>query len=1578
MKLLITSIAVLSFYVPSLFGLSQSINLLDENFDGYSASAFLDSWAVSSTNDGRVDLVASPEDPSDLRIRLDDSRNDEVFSHNVISKTVTFPDAFQSLRLEFDYFGENDEAHTYANLSSTRSFDGMVLKSDGQVLYRRDAGSFSEGRNMLTFSSESFYESGYIQPSNLEGGKTLTIEFHQYDNFSYPYDGIFFDNVKLSGQTRQAIIIENPYLISESDTTFTIPVLYLPIPDSDTVIQLWDETTGLQHGSAVLPAGEALAFLKFPGFDDAVIDGLEQRTLWVSDGISRTESFQIKIEDDEKVGLNLTVPLEVEELGGNQSGTIRLANSGELTRSVNIYLESSHPEIISVPSYVRFPSYSDENASRSFSLVPTVNPELTGDIEVTITARFGSEVVSATSLVVEGNTREPHVAGPDTVEEGTSDIPYQVFINGIFSEDTLVELSSSDSRLQLSTSTLVIPALQQVGSFTVSLPENSIDDGNYTIELVAEVVNQPPSSFVITAIDNDASFFATNLSDFVQRDSNFSLTLQAKNRDGSEINNFEGDVTISLYDSLTDTETVLLDDVAVTSGVADLILNIPSTAIGNIVRIRSEEGILSEVGPILSFSKINFSANDILHDSSSGLIYAISGVDALSGHLNSLTPIDPSDASIGTPLFLGNNPSVMDITDNSQFIYVGLRSNHSVSKINLSEFNVASTFTLGATSVWSDDAFYPTQILTLPERPNAIIVSQDHVSSSYSAVHAYFDGILQTNGNSNDQWAMVRGKEPGEFYGYNYTNTGYDLNHARLTPDGFSILETQRQVFTGFFLDLAGGNDLLFSNTGRIVDGADFTVLADIAPKWSDSSSNYYGNDQVVAVDLPTSRVFYARKNEIAVYDIQSYSLIKQIQVPGIGDIQEITRYGASGLALRTDNAEIVFIDEKSLIPSGDPTDLAVTVASGVEDTTIDESFDYTFSVANNGSVPASNVSLRLILNDSHSSANSQSGILSTDGLTITHNITTLAPGESRTFTATTSPDVLSTLVAKASVTSDTLDGNYLDNSATKILSVGFDSVPDSLQLLQLPIAALEVNPLTDDLILATTGEAAAGVADSIVVMNPLNGRISQTVALPSSVKLLALSSDASTVYALSSTGMSAYRVNLVSGQLVDTVPFSGTSGSESAVDLEVQHGTNDVLIVAGGNRGVRVYDNGVRRTNSTGTYDGSVVELLPDADYVFSFNGETSGYGSYKVKIDGSGATIEIEKSGLFSGYQQTLESDGYYIYDSNGKAVRGDLMSLAGTFDLATTFGSTGYSASTSVEPERDLQRVYFSRGNTIASFDTESFLKLRTVAFSQLASSQEFVALERWGSDGFAAILEDNNLAIIRTNLVPDSPSEFDFDVNLTDGQIVISETLSVSGYAFGVQGISSLTLNGNEVQTFDSYESWSSEVSLNPGSNVLNFTIIPNGNGAEEVRSYTINYDSSVTSKVAQLAKDTLGVSALPEDWSTSHHDSDSHNLWQEIVYGLDPFKDDGPAFETSLKSIKPGSNTVSFKCLKSYSQLYSLKVSTNLDTWSESHAEVVVQEPVAIADEPDYEMVSFTFSTTDSPMLFFKLEVPVAP
>jgi hypothetical protein len=743
-------------------------------------------------------------------------------------------------------------------------------------------------------------------------------------------------------------------------------------------------------------------------------------------------------------------------------------------------------------------------------------------------------------------------------------------------------------------------------------------------------------------------------------------------------------------------------------------------------------------------------------------------------------------------------------------------------------------------------------------------------------------------------------------------------------------------------------------------------IVADVRfpLSWVNSSNPWEVPPTPVVPDLARSRVFYARRNAIAAYDTGVYQLVTDVSLPGTGNITKIVRWGETGFALLTDRAEVILMEDDELIPTGPATDLAVTIAAAPQPVYVSDDLTYSITVTNLSDTVARDVRLSIDLTPGQSIKAVSTGAFpnAVQSSNVVIQIGEMAPGARHQFSITTVPTAVATLVGTAGLATRSLDRNYANNKAAVALNVGFKSNPNSVNVVKMPINDVLLEPNSGQLIVSIGATAPSGIANRIVALDPASGLITRSIPTPGEPARLAVSEDGTTVYALSAARNTAFKIHLPTEQFVRTISFSTPSDNIYASDIKVLRGTTDSIIIGSGWYGARVYDNGVARPQNSGTYDGNLVVLLPDPNLVFGFNTEHSGHESFKYEISANGVRTLVETGGLFHGFFQQMKGDGYFVYGLDGKAVRADLMTIAGTFPLSV-FPGNG-SSPLSVEPDRAGQRVYFARDKVVASFDSEAYLHIRSVSFDLPAN---MLSLERWGTDGFAARLENGELAIIRTDLVSQAPSAIDFLVSVEDNLQVGAPTLAITGQAYHGQGILKVTVGTNTVTTSDSFAHWSASIGLVEGENTLTITATSLGVPAAT---------RTITRKVFYIPN--LPANSIPDEWlianfgsvdspqggADSDPDSDGQSNLAEYLFGTDPKTNDAPHFKI-IRGTN-GSVQVELTRRSSTNFTFTVEASPNLNSWEPVEAEVeAFSEEVPVGTFPSSVTATYRVGGTGS-------------
>ena len=224
--------------------------------------------------------------------------------------------------------------------------------------------------------------------------------------------------------------------------------------------------------------------------------------------------------------------------------------------------------------------------------------------------------------------------------------------------------------------------------------------------------------------------------------------------------------------------------------------------------------------------------NDVVYDSSLDVLYA--SVPSSGGSLaNSIATIDPSNGSVLSSVFVGDNPNTLAISDDGSHIFVGLDGDQGVRSFQPATGTLSPILPLtvasGAGGFFVNDAIAQ-DIAVLPSQPSVAVISTDTVGSTASGVLTLFDISTSTttqistsflNGSNN----VVEFLNPTTLITQNTASSSFDVTTFSL--NGTTLTElSQSRVGNGFdvMFDI-GDDDRLFFSDGRVVDSATLSPL---------------------------------------------------------------------------------------------------------------------------------------------------------------------------------------------------------------------------------------------------------------------------------------------------------------------------------------------------------------------------------------------------------------------------------------------------------------------------------------------------------------------------------------------------------------------------------------------------------------------------------------------------------------------------------------------------------------------------------------------------------------------------------
>ena len=315
--------------------------------------------------------------------------------------------------------------------------------------------------------------------------------------------------------------------------------------------------------------------------------------------------------------------------------------------------------------------------------------------------------------------------------------------------------------------------------------------------------------------------------------------------------------------------------------------------------------------------QITLTTNDLVFSQATQKFYAsVPSSEGSTG--NSVAEIDPVSATVTNQTFVGSEPTVLGQSDDGATLYVGLDAAASVRSYSILNHTAGAQFLVGRDN--SDGPYGFSDIAVVPGNPSAVAVArQKRNSSPGEAGVAIFDNGVQRPNTG-----------PGAFFGGSrsiafasasvlYGNNGNQgLSTLAVDNSGVSLTGTNYFV-PGNKIILANG--LIYGSRGQVINPTTGELVG--------TFSQPFGSDVVHAVDVANGRVFFMGSTgsglQLRAYDLNTFLMIGLANITGTGFPGNLVRWGANGLAFRTDSRRVVLIEtslvnDSVTVPSPTPT----------------------------------------------------------------------------------------------------------------------------------------------------------------------------------------------------------------------------------------------------------------------------------------------------------------------------------------------------------------------------------------------------------------------------------------------------------------------------------------------------------------------------------------------------------------------------------------------------------------------------------------------------------------------------------
>ncbi|MEQ1643829.1 MAG: Calx-beta domain-containing protein, partial [Pyrinomonadaceae bacterium] len=423
---------------------------------------------------------------------------------------------------------------------------------------------------------------------------------------------------------------------------------------------------------------------------------------------------------------------------------------------------------------------------------------------------------------------------------------------------------------------------------------------------------------------------------------------------------------------------------------------------------------------------------------------------------------------------------------------------------------------------------------------------------------------------------------------------------------------------------------------------------------------------------------------------------------------------------------------------------------------------------------------------------------------------------------------------------------------------------PTFVRQVLLPVNDIAISPANQGLYASIASSAGVGVGNTISKIDPASGQLLSSAFIGSEPSRIAMSSDGGTLYAkLDGAGDAVRRFDIVSNTAGQQF-----TGPVTQQDMRVMPGAPETVgFASGGSFGVSIWDNGVRRpNNSSGGVNGISSIDFANANTIYGYNGQSSGFDLVRFAVDPSGVVPTPIGRNWISGFGVQIRHESGKLYSTFGAVFDTALSSLAGSF-------RTGFVGNVmAIDPAQN--KVFFFGNSTLQAFDMTTYLPLGSVAINNVQGNP--TRLVRWGTNGLALRTADSGfpserrLYLIQSSLVSSEgavPTSVNFSSSTYSGSesaSAIQVTVTRGGDLSGAASVSYATGDGTAIAGED-YIAVSGNVTFEAGEATKTISISTiNDNIFEGNETFTITLTGATGGNIFILPPSMGTVSIIDNE------------------------------------------------------------------------------------------------------------------
>lgn len=316
---------------------------------------------------------------------------------------------------------------------------------------------------------------------------------------------------------------------------------------------------------------------------------------------------------------------------------------------------------------------------------------------------------------------------------------------------------------------------------------------------------------------------------------------------------------------------------------------------------------------LLSGTKVKISNNDIAYSSYTKSLI-VSAIAENDGDFQGIAEINPISGEILSQLSLDSEPGILSVSEDGETLYVGLKNDHKIEKINLATFSVENSFSLPTHVQFGNE--YPTyawDIAVSPLDNNLIAVSLSVDNETTLHEQPARVSLFRNGSELPDSYTdfsripnnLEFSKDGLSLYGNWDLSTGVTQYLFSVTTQGISLTSTLGNFDYGFG-DVILDNDLILSNSGNYYDYFTKEMVGQFRPVYE-----YYRNATQTLITHDQRHV-YRFFNVLEVFDKETFTHSNSYTVDLESEFKAMVSLGDSHVAFSS-NEEILIVDNQEI-----------------------------------------------------------------------------------------------------------------------------------------------------------------------------------------------------------------------------------------------------------------------------------------------------------------------------------------------------------------------------------------------------------------------------------------------------------------------------------------------------------------------------------------------------------------------------------------------------------------------------------------------------------------------------------------